>query len=96
MLHFLVCLGVWTLVLSLIANKIIQGITEGINHVRKMHQIPCSNCVYFTGDYRLKCPVHPMKALSEDAIACRDFEIKSDYTINNLSACSNCKLSKSN
>ena len=85
MLHLLFCFGVWTLVVTVMVKPIIQGIIEGINHVKKMHQIPCANCVYFTGDYRLKCPVNPIEAMSENAIACRDFEIKSDYTINNLS-----------
>ncbi|NJR69347.1 MAG: hypothetical protein HC771_12300 [Synechococcales cyanobacterium CRU_2_2] len=37
--------------------------------------MPCSNCRYFTGDYRLKCTVNPYVALSEEAIGCRDFEV---------------------
>ena len=38
-----------------------------------MHQIPCSNCQFFTGDYQLKCALHPNTALSEEAIDCSDF-----------------------
>jgi len=59
---------------------------KGIQHLTRLHQIPCSRCVYFTGDYRLKCPVHPIEALTEDAIACRDYECKQDlgdYSIAN-------------
>jgi hypothetical protein len=41
-----------------------------------LHQIPCPDCMYFTGDYRLKCPVHPIEALSEEALNCKDFEPK--------------------
>lgn len=47
-----------------------------IKHLKKLHQIPCPDCMYFTGDYRLKCPVHPIEALSEEALNCKDFEPK--------------------
>jgi hypothetical protein len=46
---------------------------RGFNYIRRLHQIPCDRCVYFTGDYRLKCTVHPYKALTEEAIECLDF-----------------------
>ena len=54
--------------------SIYLAIQEGITRLRRLHQIPCSRCVFFTGDYRLKCPVHPCKALSEEAIDCLDYE----------------------
>ncbi|MGK7959817.1 hypothetical protein [Crocosphaera sp.] len=38
-----------------------------------MHQIPCSDCQYFTNDYRLKCPVNPFQANTESAINCQDY-----------------------
>lgn len=47
---------------------------DGINRLRRLHQIPCHRCAFFTGDYRLKCTVHPTTALSEEALNCRDFE----------------------
>ena len=40
----------------------------------KLHQIPCARCAFFTRDYRLKCTVHPSKALTEEAINCLDYE----------------------
>jgi hypothetical protein len=46
---------------------------DGIVHLKRLHQIPCPNCLYFTGDYRLKCTVNPCSALTEEAIGCRDF-----------------------
>jgi hypothetical protein len=49
----------------------------GIVHLKKLHQVPCSRCAFFTGDYRLKCTVNPLMAMSEEAINCRDFEPKS-------------------
>jgi hypothetical protein len=47
---------------------------DGVQRAQQMHRIPCSECRYFSGNYLLKCPVHPQKALSEAAIGCPDFE----------------------
>ena len=44
---------------------------------KRMHQIPCVECRFYTGDYRLKCPVNPTIALSEQAISCPDYESSS-------------------
>ncbi len=46
---------------------------RSVMSVRRLHSIPCANCCYATGDYRLKCSVHPTSAFSEEAIHCRDF-----------------------
>lgn len=53
---------------------------DGINRLKRLHQVPCGQCAFFTGDYRLKCTVHPITALSEEAINCRDFELSSALT----------------
>lgn len=58
-------LGAWTLWIAL---------RDSITRGRQMHRIPCAACRYFSGDYHLKCPVHPQVALSEAAIGCPDFE----------------------
>jgi hypothetical protein len=42
-------------------------------HLQKLHQIPCDRCVFFTGEYNLKCTVHPHKALKEEAVDCGDY-----------------------
>ena len=63
----------WCLILLFIWSTF-KTTTEGIHHLKKLHQIPCSRCAFFTNDYRLKCTVHPITALSEEAIKCRDFE----------------------
>jgi hypothetical protein len=65
------------LLLSLIgfcASYFRQGFSRGFEQVARMHQVPCDRCAYFTGDYNLKCTVHPCQALTEAAIDCRDFE----------------------
>lgn len=46
---------------------------DGVRYVKQLHQIPCANCQFFTGDYQLKCALHPDTALSEEAIGCSDF-----------------------
>jgi len=62
----------WTLVFG---SLWMIGLTmrEGIVAVKRMHQIPCVHCEFFTGDYRLKCPVQPLSALTEEAIHCSDY-----------------------
>ena len=60
--------------------SIYQALIAGVKNVKKLHQIPCSSCAFFTGDYRLKCTIHPCKALSEEAINCFDYESISTAT----------------
>ena len=73
-MHLFICFFVWATVISLMVWRICKIAKQGINYVQHLHKIPCSKCVYFTGNYHLKCTVHPIKALSEEAIDCRDFE----------------------
>lgn len=61
----LIGIGLWNLCLTF---------REGISYVKRLHQIPCSRCAFFTGDYRLKCTVHPDQALTETALNCHDYE----------------------
>jgi hypothetical protein len=66
----------WGLVF-LLFSSIGGAVTDSVRRAQRMHQIPCANCVFFTGDYHLKCPVHPRIALSEDAIDCPDYRSNS-------------------
>ena len=74
-MNLFVCLIMWTTVVSLIIWRTGTITTKAITHLQRLHKIPCSNCSYFTGDYRLKCTVRPFEALSEQAIDCLDFEL---------------------
>jgi hypothetical protein len=75
MFHLFLSFCAWMLVfLSLWKTWVMIKIN--LNYLKRLHQIPCSDCVFFTGDYRLKCSVHPYKALSEEALDCQDFEAK--------------------
>lgn len=75
----LYCLIFYTLVLVFVGSLYL-AVRDGIARLRRLHQIPCSRCAFFTGDYRLKCTVHPLTALSEEAIGCRDFEQREALT----------------
>ncbi|NCR18262.1 MAG: hypothetical protein GPJ22_13625 [Microcystis aeruginosa LL13-03] len=60
-------IAIW-LVLLFFFTALFLAIAEAWGRLRKLHRIPCSRCVFCTGDYRLKCAVHPMRAFSEEAI----------------------------
>ena len=94
MLHFLFCIGFWSLIFSFMVYKAILGLRQGVNYLKRLHQIPCSKCVYFTGDYRLKCPVNPIVALSEEAINCRDFQANYNDKFNNCQTSKTLNCSK--
>jgi hypothetical protein len=51
-----------------------KSLKKDWQHLQRLHQIPCHRCAFFTGEYNLKCTVHPYKALNEDAIGCGDYQ----------------------
>ncbi len=63
---------VWGMMFRL-AIDFVQVMRRNFASVRRLHSIPCAGCCYATGDYRLKCSVHPTSAFSEEAINCCDF-----------------------
>ena len=65
----------WAIVILSIASVWFSW-ERGRKHLQRLHQIPCSGCAFFTNNYRLKCTVNPIKACSEEAISCIDFEPK--------------------
>lgn len=75
----------WSIVILSIAS-VWYSWEKGRKHLQKLHQIPCSRCAFFTNNYRLKCTVNPIKACSEEAISCIDFEPK-------MKACKSCQNS---
>lgn len=68
----------WAFILTL-AGTLWGVVIDTTKRAKKMHQIPCSTCQYFTNDYRLKCPVYPLKANTEEAINCQDYCLKESY-----------------
>jgi hypothetical protein len=71
---FFICL--WILIMIGFSFSALLALKQGASEVKKLHQIPCYNCDFFTNDHRLKCTVNPIMACTEDAICCRDFEPK--------------------
>jgi hypothetical protein len=70
----LVPILIWLTLMSFFL-AICVAIQDGVTRLKRLHQVPCSRCAFYTGSYHLKCPVHPYKALSEDAINCLDYEL---------------------
>ncbi|NJM72799.1 MAG: hypothetical protein HC862_23135 [Scytonema sp. RU_4_4] len=65
-------------ILTLFIWNVWVTLKTGASHLKRLHQVPCPGCEYFTDDHRLKCTVHPIKACSLEAIGCLDFEPKTD------------------
>ncbi|WP_026082848.1 hypothetical protein [Mastigocladopsis repens] len=63
----------WALTI-LVAWSMWTAARDSVMTAQQMHQIPCSNCQYFTNDYRLKCTVRPSIANTEEAINCMDYQ----------------------
>lgn len=60
--------------LGILGWSLVSFILDTVAGAKKMHQIPCTKCHFFTGDYRLKCTVNPHVANTEDAIHCSDYQ----------------------
>ncbi|WOD40744.1 hypothetical protein [Nodosilinea sp. E11] len=74
LLAVLVPLGIWVMVL-LFVLALLLAIQDGLQRLRRLHQVPCFRCRYYTGSPYLKCPVRPRDAASEAALCCPDYEI---------------------
>ncbi|MBD2577422.1 hypothetical protein [Oscillatoria sp. FACHB-1406] len=65
----------WTFFL-LLGWSLFSSIRDVLQRSKVMHDIPCTNCQFFTNDYRLKCTVRPHIANTENAIGCLDYRGK--------------------
>jgi hypothetical protein len=70
-------------ILSLCSWSVASFIMDAVSRAKEMHQIPCSKCRFFTGDYRLKCTINPHLANTEEAISCKDYYEIKEMAINN-------------
>lgn len=73
LLAVLVPLGIWAMVLAFVLAALL-AVNDGIQRLRRLHQVPCFRCRYYTGSPYLKCPVRPIDAASEAALHCIDYE----------------------
>lgn len=68
---FAICMG---LVLLSFFWSLCVSLRQGWTNLQQLHQMPCDRCVFFTGEYHVKCALHPYKALSVEAINCLEYE----------------------
>ncbi len=73
---WLICLLSAWLFIGLMGWSLWSALSISISNARRMHKVPCVGCRFYTGDYRLKCTIHPRNALSEAAICCPDFDAR--------------------
>ncbi|MDJ0531038.1 MAG: hypothetical protein QNJ70_00870 [Xenococcaceae cyanobacterium MO_207.B15] len=59
--------------LGMIAWTVISALLDAIARAKRMHQIPCTKCCFFTNDHHLKCTIKPYIANTEQAIDCSDY-----------------------
>jgi hypothetical protein len=72
-----ICFGLaWGMVFST-CWIIFQYWKTGSAYVKRLHQVPCHKCQFFTNSCYLKCTVNPHLAGSEAAIDCRDYQPQS-------------------
>ena len=64
----------WVVLMIIFSFSVVSAFKQGAEQLKRLHQIPCYKCDFFTNDFRLKCTVHPIKACSEEALGCPDFE----------------------
>ncbi|MEM1395589.1 MAG: hypothetical protein AAF915_08985 [Cyanobacteria bacterium P01_D01_bin.50] len=69
-------IGFWVFLMIIFSITVVRAFKQGAEQLKKLHQIPCYKCDFFTNDYRLKCTVNPVIACSEEALGCIDFEAK--------------------
>lgn len=68
------CFSVAWLLVSALTWSLWTAIRDVTAQAKQMHRVPCANCQFFTNTHFLKCPVHPSRALSSEAIGCPDYE----------------------
>lgn len=57
----------------LVGATLWNAIGDAVARGKEMHRIPCSNCQFFTNDYRLKCTINPSIANTQEAVNCIDY-----------------------
>jgi len=66
------------LLIYLFISSLVNPLLAAFAQAKRMHQIPCSNCRYFSGNYILKCTIRPIEANTEEAIGCLDYQLLED------------------
>ncbi|MGJ3253409.1 MAG: hypothetical protein ACFE0J_20075 [Elainellaceae cyanobacterium] len=72
------------IITMLIVLSIVRGIRDAVTYANRLHRVPCANCQFFTGNYTLKCAIHPTTAMSESAIDCPDYKSNDIYSMTSV------------
>jgi hypothetical protein len=73
-LYSIVFTACFSIISLRIALSMLKSLNKGWKNLVRLHQIPCDRCAFFTGEFNLKCTVHPYKAFNEKSINCLDYE----------------------
>lgn len=71
-MHLVEVFVAWSFVI-LVAWSVWATVRDTVKVAKRLREIPCANCLFFTGEYLLKCTVNPSLALTEEAITCSDY-----------------------
>jgi len=66
------------LLIYLFISSLVNPLLAAFAQAKRMHQIPCCNCCFFSGNYILKCTIRPTEANTEKAIGCLDYQVIDD------------------
>ncbi len=66
------------LLIYLFVSSLLNPLLAAFAQAKRMHQIPCYNCCFFSGNYTLKCTIRPTEANTEEAIGCLDYQVIDD------------------
>ena len=73
LLPLLMPIAIWGC-LVLFITSVLFALKDGLQQLRRLHQVPCNRCRYHTGNAYLRCAIQPLSAFSESAIGCPDYE----------------------
>ncbi len=65
-------LGIF-LTIGVLINACILNRKQHSSRVRLPLTITCSRCQYFNNNYYLKCALHPVTVMTEQAVNCKDY-----------------------
>lgn len=79
LIHISVLLG-WTIAVFTyltFSKTTREAVREAEFRLFHAHKVPCQQCRFYTSNPHLKCAVHPMTAMTKQAIDCSDYQTQS-------------------
>jgi hypothetical protein len=63
----------WTVLFLMLSKIGTAARNEILVSIKRLHQVPCRNCQFFSNNTYLKCAVNPSTVLTEQAFNCSDY-----------------------